>query len=169
MKRLQDMGPGKPKGSITTNFKEIDNILNETWRQITDGAEGDPEVIAAAFMKKYHKYIFQSEEFKVEKITVEDLIQTCRVNTNSAAGLDGWKPKDLALLSNEGLQVIADLLNEIEKGAPWPDSTMLARAVFLPKDPNDTQNPLAYRVLKITSSVYRRWGTTHQAQQQSWC
>ena len=35
------------------------------------------------------------------------------------------------------------------------------RAVFLSKDPEDTQNPLAYRVLKITSGWYRKWASYH--------
>ena len=74
----------------------------------------------------------------------------------------------MALLSDGGLQIIADLLNEIENGAPWPESTMFARAVFLPKDPNDTQNPLAYRILKITSSIYRRWATTRIQHLEDW-
>ena len=52
MKRNQDMGSGKPKGSITTNFKEIDKILSDTRRKLIDGAKGDPETIAAAFVGK---------------------------------------------------------------------------------------------------------------------
>ena len=61
MRRNQDMGPGKPKGSFTTSFQEIDKILSETWKKITDGANGDPETIAAAFVEKYKKYICASE------------------------------------------------------------------------------------------------------------
>ena len=114
MKRTNDMGPGKPVGSITTNFTEIDNILSDTWRKITHGAEEDPATIATRFMQKYQNHIYVGKEFKVNKITAEDLIETCRVNTASAAGLDGWQPKDLALLSDKALQVLADLLNTID-------------------------------------------------------
>ena len=108
------------------------------------------------------------DEFKVDKIIAEDLAETCRVNTASAAGLDGWLPSDLALLSDKGLQILADLLNLIEDGAPWPTSTKVARAVFLPKDPEDTQNPLAYRILKVTPAIYRRWATTRMRHLEDW-
>ena len=168
MVRNRSFGPDKPKGSITTEFNEIDCILSEIWRKITNGAEGDPKQIANAFVLKYKKYIFTSDEFKVGKITLQDLIETCRVNTCSAPGIDGWHPKDLALLSDNALQLIADLMNMIEDGAEWPDSTKIARAVFLPKDPDDIQNPLAYRILKITSGIYRRWGTTRNRQLEEW-
>mgnify|MGYP003328706339 CR=1 FL=1 len=84
------------------------------------------------FMKKYKDYIFVGKEFKVDKISGEDLAETCRVNTNSAAGLDGWLPSDLALLSDKGFEILAEFLNMIEEGAPWPTSSNVARAVFLP-------------------------------------
>ena len=146
MIRNRSFGDGKPKGSITTDFDEIDIILYETWKEIFDGAEGDPEQIAEAFIQKYKKYIFTAPEFHVPKLTLQDLINTCRVNTSSAAGLDGWYPKDMALLSDNGLQLIVDILNLIEEGAEWPKSSQVARAVFLPKVLDDTQNPLKYRI-----------------------
>ena len=49
MVRNRSFGPDKPKGSITTEFNEIDCILSEIWRKITNGAEGDPKQIANAF------------------------------------------------------------------------------------------------------------------------
>ena len=33
------------------------------------------------------------------------------------------------------------------------------RAVFLSKNPDDTCNPLNYRILKITSGIYRKWAS----------
>ena len=53
MIRNRSFGDGKPKGSITTDFDEIDIILYETWKEIFDGAESDPEQIAEAFIQKY--------------------------------------------------------------------------------------------------------------------
>ena len=74
----------------------------------------------------------------------------------------------MALLSDNGLQLIVDILNLIEEGAEWPKSSQVARAVFLPKDPDDTQNPLKYRILKITSAYYRRWASTRNQQLEEW-
>ena len=59
MIRNRSFGDGKPKGAITTDFDEIDTILYETWKEIFDGAEGDPEEIAEAFIQNYKNiYIY---------------------------------------------------------------------------------------------------------------
>ena len=50
MIRSKDMGPGKPIGSITTDFDEIDGILNDTWRGITHGIDDDLDEIVEQFM-----------------------------------------------------------------------------------------------------------------------
>ena len=42
------------------------------------------------------------------------------------------------------------------------------RTVFLSKDPDDTSNPLAYRPLKITSAIYRRWATARLKKMEKW-
>ncbi len=46
---------------------------------------------------------------------------------------------------------------------------MLAtRAVLLSKDPSDTHNPLAYRILKITSGIYRKWASMRMRHLHDW-
>ena len=52
------------------------------------------------------------------------------------------------------------MLNDIEKGAPWPEQLKSARAAFLSKDPEDELNPLAYRVLLMLPAIYRMWSKT---------
>ena len=42
------------------------------------------------------------------------------------------------------------------------------RTVFLSKDADDTSNPLAYRPLKITSAIYRRWATARLKSLEPW-
>ena len=55
---------------------------------------------------------------------------------------------------------LAFLLNLVESGAPWPSDTLHARAAFLSKDTTNTTDPLAYRVLLILPTFYRRWAST---------
>ena len=43
-----------------------------------------------------------------------------------------------------------------------------ARAVFLSKDPNDTTNPLAQRIQKITSAIYREWAGVRTRNLEDW-
>ena len=41
------------------------------------------------------------------------------------------------------LQLIVELLNQVERGAPWPEHMLDTRAVFLSKDKNRTFDPMA--------------------------
>ena len=63
---------------------------------------------------------------------------------------------------------MVDMLNAIELGAPWPQHMLITRAVFLSKDPDDTANPLAYRILKITSGWYRKWASCRDRNLTKW-
>ena len=63
---------------------------------------------------------------------------------------------------------MADLYNLIEQGAPWPDATKHARAAYLAKDPERADDPLAYRVLMILSTFYRKYMTLRNRDMQSW-
>ena len=55
------------------------------------------------------------------------------------------------LLSGYAIGHIAKLLNAVEKGSHWPEHMLHTCVVFLSEDPTKTDDPLAYRILKITS------------------
>ena len=74
----------------------------------------------------------------------------------------------MALLSDRAIDLIVDMLNAIEEGAAWPQHMLHTRAVFLSKDPDDTCNPLAYRILKITSGWYRKWASLRNRNLEDW-
>ena len=71
----------------------------------------------------------------------------------------------LPILAYEQLAV---LLNLVEAGAPWPEDIKKARAAFLAKDPEDEQNPRAYRVLLMLSGVFRMWSKTRLRHLEPW-
>ena len=52
---------------------------------------------------------------------------------------------------------MADMYNNIEQGADWPDGMSKARAAFMQKDENSNDDPTKFRVLLILSAPYRRW------------
>ena len=160
LKRPEDKDPKRPKGSLATDHAEIDEILRDTWQNITNGTEKDLEEVAQHFFRKYEKHIPNRPEYQIEDLTFEELRDVVRVNTESAPGLDGWTLKDIGILSDDALKLIVKMFNKIEKGAPWLEHMHKTRAAFLSNDEKDTQNPLAYRILKITSVWYRRWATT---------
>ena len=169
LKRCEDMGQGKPKGSITSKPQEIDSILRRAWGKIFHGNEGDLEASAAQVMSKYQKYIVKLPEFQIAKIDAEEFKTFCRNSESSAAGLDGWSARDIAILSDHALDWLIRLLDQVEEGKmQWPEHMLVTRAVFLSKDPDDTDNPMKYRILKITSAIYRKWASYRTQCLQAW-
>ena len=63
---------------------------------------------------------------------------------------------------------LADLFNDVERGAPWPEQFTNARVAFLATDPNDELNPLAYRVLLMLAALYRLWSKSRLRHLQPW-
>ncbi len=48
-------------------------------------------------------------------------------------------------------------MKKIEETRKWPGDQCKTRAAFLCKDDTDQGNPMAHRILKITSTLYRVW------------
>ena len=109
-------------------------------------------------MKEYKRWVFQQDEMEIEKITGDDVEKVVRNLKEAAGELDQWNPADLKLLSKEACKSLADFLNLIEGGAPWPEQMTIARAAFLAKEEDSDMDPLDYRVLLMLSTVYRVWG-----------
>jgi len=169
LRRLEEDGPKKPKGSFATTPSEVDKILHQAWDPITKGNHIDLRREAKEFVSKYDDCVFKCSPQKIEPLTVDEFKDSCCSNLKSAAGLDGWSSADLSLLSDRMLQLIVDWLNLIEEGKmSWPKHMLEVRTVFLNKDPDDSSNPLAYRPLKITSAIYRRWASARLRKLEKW-
>ncbi len=76
----------------------------------------------------------------MEPIDAEGLMQLSTTGPFSSGGLDGWAPHDWAVLPLIAFQWLAQLLNAIEAGHPWPSGVQHGRAVFLQKDPKNPRN-----------------------------
>ena len=168
LERTFDQGLGKPKGSIATCPDDVFSILHHTWGPITDGNSSDPAKQAKQFIGKYRSHIVMADEFQLSDITVEQFKAQCQRDVQSAPGLDGWSADDLELLSDHAYKLMVDMLNSIERGNMWPKAMQATRAVFLAKDASNTKNPLAYRILKITSGVYRKYGSMRMHHLHEW-
>lgn len=155
-------GPkGEAIGTIATNPREVDQIGTRAWTTIYDGNFDELAVKASVFMGKYKNQIYtRKKAFRVEPITAAEVASSCKEAKASVAGLDNWEPAELALLCDSGYEWIAALLNRIEDGYGWPDGAEHARAAYLAKNLNQSDNPLEYRVLMILPSLYRRWAST---------
>ena len=97
-----------------------------------------------------------------------DLKAVCTQSLGAAGGLDGWTKAELAWTSDRGFQLLADWYRVVELTGRWPEDQTKTRAVFLSKDCTDVGNPMAYRILKITSTLYRVWGTVRIRNLEAW-
>ena len=106
--------------------------------------------------------------YVIKPITGEELMATCTKAKVTVAGLDNWEPAELAMLSLKSFTLLATMFNLIEACRPWPDGMQHAKAAYLSKGPNRVDDPLAYRVLMILPSSYRRWATHRLKDLQPW-
>ena len=104
----------------------------------------------------------------MQRLRMEDFKANIKKADASAGGLDVWTVLDMTLLSDITLQKIVDRLNAIEEGTKSPVCMTETRAVFLNKHPEDAANPLAYRIMKITSAIYRQWANTRLKDLEGW-
>ena len=89
---------------------------------------------AAQFAHKYKKYIHRQEEVEREPPTAQDMKEECQSGSQSAAGPYGFEPSEMAVLHIDAHSEIAKLLNNVERGAQWPQSMTTARAALMQKD-----------------------------------
>ena len=131
--RGRDTSDGGKKAQIASNPADVDDIVRRAWQAIHKGAEGCIDTAVDHFFDLYYSTIYKRKPFEVEDIAAEMVQDSFSRTKESAGALDGWSPKELSLLSFKAYWHIAILLDQIEKGAPWPKSSVHARVVFLEK------------------------------------
>ena len=148
---------GQAIGTIATSLQEVDATIRKVYGEIYKGNCSDQQELLDKYIKEYDQFIFKMPEAEVEDTIGEDVKAICNEAHHTDAGMDQWAPADLKELSDLVYQHLADMMNTIEQGAPWPEALLFARAAFLAKDTNDALNPLAYRVLLMVPIIYRTW------------
>ena len=72
----------------------------------------------AIFLIKYNDHIAKSLEFELPLLDARTIYDSFRRIPDSAAAIDGWRPKELSMMSLKTCGHIADMLNNIEAGGP---------------------------------------------------
>ena len=98
----------------------------------------------------------------------QDVKQACLKDTDSSGGLDAWTKKELQWVSDEAFKLLTEWMKTIERTRRWPSDQCKARAVFLSKNEDERADPMAYRILKITSTLYRVWASVRMGDLESW-
>ena len=149
--------PGKG-GTITADENKVDEIARNAWKNIFDGNIYDQDALIKNFFNKYRDYIYKGDAFPIEDLDWKNVKAACS-NVESAGSLDTWTKKELNMLSDEASKWITKWLQSIENEGAWPEDQRQARAIFLCKDPKKAQDPMSYRIIKITSTFYRIYGS----------
>ena len=120
------------------------------------------------YLDTYGKYIFRMREVEIQPLDGPTVYQSfCKIK-ESAAALDGWSPKELSLVSLQTCVHIADMLNQIEAGSPWPRSATHALIAYLEKEGAELGCVMSYRPITVTSPIYRAWATTRLRSLEPW-
>ena len=107
-----------------------------------------------------HVILFCAKPIIVQPLFGQDLMQTCQQATPSSQGLDHWPPCEFRLLALVAFNHLATLLNLLEEVAAWPSKLLHAKGAFLCKEPATPYEPMAYRILLVLPTLYRKWATT---------
>ena len=155
-------------GTITTDPTRIDQLVQQAWQRVYDGNSDDHPSTISKYLAKYASYIAMHSSFTVDPITVEELRNTCSNYPRTAVGLDSWSPNDIALLPDVALAWVTQLFTLLESGSPWPPQLCHAGGHLLQKPDSDPLMPLSFRVLTISSAIYRVWAKIRLAHLQPW-
>ena len=117
VKRDRDTPDGGKQGEITTNPEEVDAIVKRAWKEIYDGMAGCMDTAIDLFFDKFKKEILKHKEYVVQAIDDQMVFDSFSKTVESAGSRDGWRPKELSLLSNTTCDMVAIMLNQIEDGS----------------------------------------------------
>ena len=87
---------------------------------------------------------------------------------DSVGAMNGWRPKEMALLSRKVCEHVATMLKQIEEGAPWPRSAMHAKVALLEKEGTAIVEVMSYRPLTTIAPLYRWWATMRLRTMEEW-
>ena len=146
----------------------MDEIARAAWQPVYHGKVKYLNTMVDRFFEKYDAHIYKAPASEIEPITWQDLKYACTHGAYTVGGVDGWTKEDLAWISDLGNQCLARFYSQLETTQHWPTSTTTARAVFLSKDTSDAASPMAYRILKITSALYRLWASVRVKNIEKW-
>ena len=129
-------------------FRTIEQFWRRHWPTAPSGpAANNPEPQA-----------IQVNPPDVPPITSWDLRRFALLKQNKAAGPDGWRCEEIAVLPLPLLDLFADFFNKIEHGQrEWPVPLTCWKQVLIPKPGKDHSSLDNWRPISIGSAFYRIW------------
>ena len=156
-------------GKITAETNDVDETTIEAWGKVYQGNETNHTNLVRNFIREYQSKIFvRDQQYNVPEFTKEMILEDCQTASHTAPGWDQWTGQDWTCLSDRAAERLAQLLNAIENGLPWPEPMKWGKAHFLAKTEEASLDPLDYRILLVLQRLYRRWATMRLRHMQAW-
>eukprot|EP00754_Rhynchopus_humris_P030393 Rhum_TRINITY_DN15269_c1_g2::Rhum_TRINITY_DN15269_c1_g2_i1::g.147151::m.147151 len=164
-------------GGTTSDPQEIDALLRaqDAWGGVfaryAEREEPDWLDFAARYRSRFPGRVTCTHG----ELEGEDLCETAaRMSSRKASGTDGWRVHELKELPLPLWQIMAEVLQRVERDGTWPKALTQASVAMIPKGSSDAAPlPLALRPISIMSVVYRIWAATRLKQlrrwQEGWC
>ena len=118
--RDKDTRDGGKAGQMTSDLAEVDAVVKRAWQKVYNGMEGCINTAVDKYLHLYRCHVVKMPEAELKAIDAQMVYASFRTIKESAGALDGWSPKELSLLSYKACGHIADMLNLVEAGSPWP-------------------------------------------------
>ena len=110
-------------GCISARPDLVDSTIRKAWGKVYQGNATDHLQHVQEFLIRYGEYLYiQPKAESVPRFTADMVLEDCVDAPASSAGWDQWEAKDWRLLEYNGAQRLADLLNAVEDGLPWPET-----------------------------------------------
>ena len=120
-------------GDIVTDPTEVIAVLQSSWQNLFNKDKLAP---LSAFTNQYGD-LLQPSKCELPKITGHHLREKlCAAKNTRATALDGWRIPELKALPISFFDLVAQLFNLVEEGAPWPDLCCQAVISTIPKVAN---------------------------------
>ena len=153
-------GQDKFEASIQKLFEKFAAEWTKRW----DKHKDFPVDHWTPLIECFQELVPQVPEAVFPPITVDLWKQTLRrKKSRSATGPDAWSRQDLLRMPYDITCALIDMLENIEKGAPWPRSTVTG-IVFSLEKVQGASRVNQYRPITVFSLIYRTWSSIRAKQ-----
>ena len=144
----------------TADPAEVDAKAREVWGGVYSPHSDLPSTQRLNdFVEQYSHFIDHAQTFEVPSIDHRSLKEEFAKAKATSAGPDGWTVEDLSHMTELAAWWLAQMLERIEQGTPWPGQLAQAKAIFLAKEAGGGGfDPLSFRIFTVASFIYRKWG-----------
>ena len=157
-----------PEGSLTGSQAAIDTMLHKAWDPIFCAYENGGEPPWLNFKSRFQSYMPQCH-MEVGRLTGQRLKASLgKMRSEQAAGMEGWRVKELKQLPGPLLDRLAVFLEAVENGGKWPTALERALVTFIAKPESNQMKVEDLRPISVMSAVYRLWAATRSQEVLAW-